>query len=170
MSAASPVPRPTWTRRVPGWSFLLFFVSLAFLTYLAVYLWNQGDLVSTGYVAGLASVVPIALVAAVYYGRPLWGLGVPLETAEVRKALATVAGSKTVRPVPERKGPFGKCASVVRLDNPPCTLGYGPFPGPVQPKIVRERTLVLLRPESRDRKAQAAFRASLASALSGSAG
>jgi len=162
---APSVPRPTWTRRVPGWSFLLFFVSLTLLTYLAVDFWNRGDPVTTGYFAGLASVVPIVLVALVYYGRPLWAIHVPLEADAVAKVLAEATAGRPVRPVAGREGPFARCVSVVRFDEPACTLGWQELPSPTQAVVLRERTILLLRPEGRDRKALAAFRRSLAESL-----
>jgi len=163
--AATPVPRPTWTRRVPGWAFLLFFVSLIVLTYLAVDFSNRGDPVTTGYLAGLASVVPIALVALVYVGRPVWAMHLPLDGDGVARALAQATAGRAVHPVAEREGPFTKCAAVVRFEEPTCTVGWQELPSLPGTKGTPERTLLIFRPESRDRKALAAFRRSLAESL-----
>jgi hypothetical protein len=165
MATTPPVPRPTWTRRVPGWSFLLFFVSLIVLTYLAVDFWNRGDLVTTGYFAGLASVVPILLVALVYYGRPLWAIHVPLEPVVVSRVVSQAAANRRMHTVAEREGPFASCVSVARFDRPACTIGWAELPTAPGAKAPRERTVLILRPEARDRKAVAAFRDALAESL-----
>jgi hypothetical protein len=163
--AATPVPRPTWTRRVPGWAFLLFFVSLIVLTYFAVDFSNRGDPVTTGYLAALASVVPLALVAGVYYGRPLWAVHLPLDVGAVARTLAEATAGHPVHPVAEREGPFAKCVAVVRFERPACTVGWQELPALPGAKGRPERTLLLLRPEARDRKALAAFRHSIAESL-----
>ncbi len=165
MPAAPAVPRPTWTRRVPGWAFALFFVTLIVFTYFAVYYYNRDDLATAAYMAALASVVPLALTFAVYSLRPVWGLAVPLEAPAVAQALEAAAAGKAYHPVSARDGPFAKCASVVRFDEPACTLGFGTLPTPVRLDVVRERTLLIVRSESRDFRAQAALRASLADVL-----
>ena len=165
--AATPVPRPTWTRRVPGWAFLLFFVSLILLTYFAVDFSNRGDPVTTGYLAALASVVPLLLVVLVYVGRPLWAMHLPLEVDALARTLAQATAGRAVHPVAEREGPFAKCVSVVRFDEPPCTIGWQELPSLRGAKGPPERTVLLFRPEARDRKALAAFRRSLAEALVG---
>lgn len=154
--------RPTWTRRVQGWSFLLFFVSLIVLTVAAVEFWNAGDMVTTGYVAGLASVLPLLLVVLVYFAVPLWGISVPLPPETVANVVASAAPARNAEPVPDPSGPFGHCPSVVRLPDPRCLVGW--FPEPAGPGA-RSGTVVLLKPESRDRKALAALRESLAESL-----
>ncbi len=163
--AATPVPRPSWTRRVPGWVFLLFFVSLIVLTYYAVVYSNLGDPVSAGYLAAAASVVPILVVAAVYVGRPLWAMHLPLGVDGVARVLAEATAGQTVHPVAEREGPFAKCVSVVRFETPACTVGWQELPSVPGVKGTTERTILILRPEARDRKALAAFRRSLADSL-----
>lgn len=163
--AATPVPRPTWTRRVPGWVFLLFFVSLIVLTYYAVVYSNRGDPVTAGYLAAAASVVPIVLVAAVYVGRPLWAMHLPLGVDAVARVLGEATAGRTVHPVAERDGPFAKCVSVVRFETPACILGWQELPSIPGAKGNPERTILILRPEARDRKALAAFRRSLADSL-----
>ncbi len=165
--AATPIARPTWTRRVPGWAFLLFFVSLIVLTYLAVDFWNRGDMVTTGYLAAAASVVPLLLVALVYVGRPLWAMHLPLDADAVARILAKSTAGQAVHPVPEREGPFAKCVAVVRLDKPACTIGWHELPVLPGARGVPERTLLMLRPEARNAKALAAFRRSLAESLLG---
>ncbi len=165
MAATPSVPGPAWTRRVPGWAFLLFFVALIVLTYFAVDYSNRGDLVTTGYLAGAASVVPILLVALVYVGRPLWAMYLPLGVDAVARTLAETTAGRAVHPVPEREGPFAKCVAVVRFETPACTVGWQPLPTLPGAKGTPERTILILRPEARDRKALAAFRRSLAESL-----
>jgi hypothetical protein len=163
--AATRVARLTWTRRVPGWAFLLFFVSLIVLTYFAVDFSNRGDPVTAGYLAGLASVVPIVLVAGVYYGRPLWAVHLPLDVDAVARTLAAATAGSSVHPVAEREGPFAKCVAVIQFERPACTVGWQELPGLPGVQGPRDRTILLLRPEARDRKAQAEFRRSLAESL-----
>lgn len=163
--AATPVPRPSWTRRVPGWAFLLFFASLFVLTYFAVVYSNRNDPVMSGYLAGLASVVPILLVALVYVGRPVWAMHLPLGVDGVAQVLAQATAGRAVHPVAEREGPFAKCAAVVRFDAPACTVGWQELPLLRGAQGPPERTIILFRPEGRDRKALAAFRRSLAESL-----
>lgn len=163
--APTPVPRPTWTRRVPGWAFLLFFVSLIALTYFAVYYYNANDLVSAGYLAGLASVVPVVLVLAVYYLVPLWAIPVPLPVDEVAKALDRAARDVPLEPVSDRQGAFARCVSVVHFKAPACTVGWYLMPESEKPASPLQHSTVVLRPETRDRKALAVFREALASAF-----
>ena len=165
MDARPPVRRPTWTRRVPGWAFLLFFVSLILFTYFAVYAWNKGDLVTTAYLAALASIVPVLLVGLVYVALPVWAIPVPLPVEEVAQALSRAARDRRVRPVESREGPFARCVSVVRYEAPPCTVGW--YPSPVAGNAMRTapQSIVVLRPETRDRRALAAFREALARSL-----
>src|SRR5574337_78393 len=165
MAPPPSLPIPTWTRRIQGWSFLVFFVSLVVLTLAAVEVWNAGDLVMSGYLAGLASVVPLLLVVLVYYGLPLWGITVPLSSGAVAEALASAARDRTVEPVAEREGPFARCVSVVRFEDPSCTVGWSTDPAPMSGLHPRAVTVVVLRPETRDRKALAAFREALARSL-----
>ena len=165
MAAPPPIPRPTWSRRVAAWSFLLFFVSLITLTYFAVYYSNKGDLVTTGYLAGLASVVPILLVHLPYNASPVWGLAVPLTVEDVAQALSRATQDRRAAPLAEREGPFSRCVAVVRFDAPACTVGWYALPVPAGPSSVRPTTTVVLRPETRDRKAVAAFRETLADSL-----
>ena len=165
MAAVPPVPRPTWTRRVPGWAFLVFFLSLIVLTYLAVDAWNRGNLVLAGYLAALASVAPILLVVVIYYLRPVWAMPVPLGAEEVARALAHATAGRSVHPLAEREAPFANCVSVVRLDEPACTIGWFIHAAPPKSVATRERVTVVLRSEPRDRKALAAFRQALADSL-----
>lgn len=165
MAASPPVPRPTWSRRAPGWVFALFFVSLIALTYIAVYFYNVNDLVSAGYLAGLASVVPAALVVLVYYLVPLWAIAVPLSAETVATVVAGAARGAAVAPVEERTGGFGRCVAVVRLDVPACKVGWYPEPGSDARGAIRAQSMVVLRPQTRDRKAMAAFRDALARSL-----
>ncbi len=165
MASTPPVPRPTWTRRIAAWSLLLFFASLIVLTYFAVYYSNKGDLVTTGYLAGLASVVPILLVLGPYYLVPIWGIAVPLNVEEVARALAHASEDRGPEPVAEREGPFARCVSVVRFDRPACTVGWYAMPAPIQGVRGPSNTTVVLQPRTRDRKALASFREALARAL-----
>ncbi len=169
MPPTPPVPRPTWTRRVAAWSFLLFFLSLMFLTYFAVYYSNKGDLVTTGYLAGLASVVPVLIVLVPYYAFPIWAIHVPLAPEGVAAALSQATRGIRAEPVAERDGPFARCVSVVRFNQPACTVGWYPMLAAPAPSGPNPRSTVVLRPASRDRKALAAFRASLARSLLGAA-
>lgn len=166
MVAAPPVVRPTWTRRVAAWSILGFFVSLIALTFAAVYTSNAGDLVTTGYLAGLASVVPILFVAVPYYATPIWATLVPLNVEEVAQALARGTRDLRAEPIPAREGPFLRCVSVVRFDAPPSIVGWYPMPDPAPTPHAVAATTVVLRPRTRDRKAMAAFRERLARSLS----
>lgn len=163
--APTPAPRPTWTRRVPGWAFLLFFVSLVGLTYFAVYYYNANDPVSAGYLAGLASVLPVLLVLAVYYFVPVWAIPVPLPVDGVAEALGRAAPDVPVEPVSDREGAFARCVSVVRFRAPACTVGWYLMPESEKPASPLPHSTVVLRPETRDRKALAAFREALARAL-----
>ena len=165
MAAAPPVPRPTWTRRGAAWSFLLFFVSLIVLTYFAVYYSNKGDLVMTGYLAGLASVVPILVVIAPYYLFPVWAIPVPLSVEAVAQALARATEGRRAEPVAEREGSFARCVSVVRFDAPRCTVGWYGHAIPALATSLPPQTTVVLKPETRDRRALAAFRETLARSL-----
>ena len=164
---AAPVSRASWTRRVPGWAFLVFFLSLIVLTYLAVYYWNRGDLVTSGYLAAMASAVPLLLVVLVYYGLPVWALTVPLALDAAAGALAVATRDRTAEPVAERDGAFAKCVSVVRFNRPPCLVGVARIPSPRGGVPVTDRCLLLLRPEAGDRKAMVAFRELLARSLLG---
>ena len=162
MPPTPPVPRPTWTRRVAAWSFLLFFGSLMLLTYFAVYYSNKGDLVTTGYLAGLASVVPVLCVLVPYYVFPIWAILVSLPPEGVAAALTRATEGFPAHAVGEREGPFARCVAVVRFEKPACVVGWYPmpaFPGPVPESL---RCTVVLRPGSRDRRALAAFRETLA--------
>ncbi len=165
MASIPPVPRPTWTRRVAAWSLLLFFVSLVVLTYFAVYYSNKGDLVTTGYLAGLASVVPILLVLGPYYLMPLWGIAVPLTVEGVAQALARAGQGRRAEAVPEREGPFARCVAVVRFDRPACTIGWYAMPALIPSVQGPPKTTVVLQPRTWDRRALAAFRESLAQAF-----
>jgi len=165
MPAVPPVPRPTWTRRVAAWSILLFFVSLIVLTYFAVYYSNKGDLVTTGVVAGLASVVPLLLVVVPYYVTPIWAIPVPLTSEDVAQALARATPGLRAEPVGDREGPFARCVSVIRFDEPACTVGWYAMEFAAKPVAGAARTTVVLRPRTRDRKAVAAFRETLARSL-----
>lgn len=168
--APAPVCRPTWTRRVPGWSFLVFFVSLILLTYLAVYFYDVNDLVSAGYLAGLASVVPVLLVVVVYYALPLWAMPVPLSTEELGTALAAATHSLRSESVADRKGAFAHCVSVVRFESPDCLVGWYRTPESQQRAAGHPRSTLVLRARTRDRKALAAFRETLARSLGGLSG
>lgn len=164
MAAAPPVLRPTWTRRVAAWTLLGFFGCLIALTFAAVYTSNAGDSITTGYLAGLASVVPILFVAVPYYATPVWAIQVPLGVDGVAHALARATYGLRVEPVAAREGPFARCVSVVRFDTPPCLVGWYPMaPVPIAAKA--RSTTVVLGPRTRDRKAIAAFRERLARAL-----
>ena len=171
MAATPRPPSPAWTRRVQGWSFGLFFVSLVLLTFVAVQFWNAGNLEMSGYFAGLASVVPLLLVFVVFYARPVWGISVPLAPEAVAAAFAAATRGRAVEPIPEREGPFARCVAVVRFREPGCTLGWSPEPSPSTLGGRQGGSIVVLRPETRDRKAVADLRASLrASLLGGPAG
>lgn len=165
MAAPPPVPRPTWTRRAPGWAFAAFFASLIVLTYLAVFDYNRGDLVTTGYLAGLASVVPVLVVVAVYHLVPLWAIPVPLPVEAVAGVLSAATRDRRVEAVEDRQGPFARCVSVVRFEAPACTVGWFPMSQAAQAAPAHPRSTVVLRPETRDRKALAEFRETLARAL-----
>ncbi len=164
MAGAAGV-RSTWTRRVPGWAFLVFFVSLIVLTYFAVDFSNRNDPITAGYLAALASVVPIALVVLVYVGRPVWAMNLPLDGDGVARALAKATSGRTVHPVAEREGPFARCVSVVQFEDPPCLRGWHELPALRGAQGSAERTILLFRPAGRDRKALAAFRRTLAESL-----
>lgn len=163
--APTPVSRPTWTRRVPGWAFLLFFVALIALTYFAVYYYNANDPVSAGVLAGLASVVPVLLVLVVYAIVPVWAIPVPLPVDDVAKALDRATHDRPVEPVSEREGAFARCVSVVRFRAPACTVGWYLMPASEKPSSPLPHSTVVLRSETRDRKALAAFRDVLARAF-----
>jgi hypothetical protein len=169
MAASSLVLPPTWTRRVQGWSFLVFFVSLIVLTFVAVEFWNARDLVMSGYFAGLASVAPLLLVALAYVAVPVWGISVPLPPDAVARAVADAAGGRPVEPVAEREGPFARCVSVVRFDEPACLVGWSEMPAYLKAASPPSGSILVLRPESRDRKALAGFRESLARSLADAA-
>lgn len=164
MAAIPRTPAPAWARRIQGWSFLVFFVSLIALTFIAVEFWNAGDYEMSGYFAGLASAAPLLLLVLIYYGMPVWGISVPLRPEAVADALRVAAAGHGVEPVAEREGPFARCVAVVRFKEPACTLGWSPesmSPGTGK----NGATVVVLRPETRDRRALAAFRTALARAL-----
>ncbi len=165
MAATPRAPAPAWTRRVQGWSFLLFFVSLIALTFVAVVFYNANQLALSGYFAALASVLPLLLVVLVYYGLPVWGLSVPMPPDAVASALASSAKERRVEPVEEREGPFARCVAVVRFADPPCTLGWSAEQGTSPADATRKRSLLVLRPETRDRRAVAALRESLRASL-----
>ncbi|HYM39872.1 MAG TPA: hypothetical protein VEY12_06985 [Thermoplasmata archaeon] len=165
MAAVPRTPAPVWARRIQGWSFLVFFVALILLTFAAVEFWNAGDFEMSGYFAGLASVAPLLLLALIYYGMPVWGISVPLGPDAVAGALATAAVGHGVEPVAERDGPFARCVAVVHFDEPACTLGWSPEPTAPGVGASRRATVVVLRPETRDRTALAAFRTALARSL-----
>ncbi len=165
MAAMPRAPEPAWTRRLQGWSFLLFFVSLIAFTFVAVLFYNANELALSAYFAALASVAPLLLVVLVYYGRPVWGLSVPLAPDAIAATLAASASEDNVEPVAEREGPFTRCVAVVRFREAPCTLGWYPEPSAV-PGSGRGSVLVL-RPETRDRKAVAALRETLRASLVG---
>lgn len=165
MAPVPPVPRPTWTRRVAAWSVLMFFVSLIVLTYFAVYYSNRGNHEMAGYLAGLASVVPLLFVIVPYYATPIWAIGVPLSVEDVARALAQATTGLPAEPVAEREGSFARCVSVVRFGEPACTVGwygmsFASVPAPGTPTVT-----VVLRPHTRDREALAAFRETLARSL-----
>ncbi len=167
MSAAPPVPRPTWTRRVAAWSILGFFVSLIVLTYAAVDVWNAGDLVASGYLAGLASAVPVLLVLVPYYATPIWGITVPVSVEDVAAALARASVGRHAEPLEAREGAFARCVAVIRFDDPPCTVGW--YPTPVAPgPAAFPQTVVVLQPRRGNRKALAEFREAVARALADS--
>ncbi len=165
MASLPRAATPAWTRRIQGWSFLVFFVSLIALTFAAVESYNSTDLVMSGYFAGLASVVPLFLVALTYYALPVWGISVPLSPDAVAGALAGVSEGQAVEPVAEREGPFARCAAVVRFAEPACTVGWSADAATAKASPPGTATVVVLRPESRDRKALAAFRNRLARSL-----
>ena len=169
MAATPRAPVPAWTRRVQGWSFAAFFISLILLTFVAVEFWNAGDLEMSGYFAGLASVVPLLLVVFVFYARPVWGISVPLAPEAVAVAFAAAARGRPVEPVPEREGPFARCVAVVRFREPACTIGWSPEALPPRSGAERRGSVVVLRPETRDKKAVADLRESLRESLLGAA-
>ncbi len=165
---APPVARPRWTRRVPGWSLAAFFVVLIVLTYLAVAFWNRGDMGATAYLATLASAGPLLVIAVAYYVWPTWAFSVALTEAEVAKAIESASAGKEVEAVPERERPFVRCSAVVRVRDPACLIGW--FPLPTAPGTKVPPTSVLfLQPRTRNRRALAAFRETLARSLSRSA-
>lgn len=165
MAATPRAPAPAWTRRVQGWSFLLFFVSLIVLTFLAVEFWNARNLEMSGYFAGLASVVPLLLVVLVYYALPVWGISVPLAPGAIADAFAFAARGRAVVPVPEREGPFARCVAVVHFEDPACTVGWTAEAPSAKATSTGGGSIVVLRPETPDRKAVAALRESLREAL-----
>ncbi len=167
MAAMPRAPEPAWTRRLQGWSFLLFFVSLIALTFVAVMFYNANEVALSAYLAAAASVVPLLLVILVYYGRPVWGLSVPLAPDAVASALAASAGADRAEPVAEREGPFARCVAVVRFRDAPCTLGWYLEPGGSPGSGGRRGSVLVLRPETRDWKAVAALRESLRASLVG---
>jgi hypothetical protein len=170
MAATPRAPAPAWTRHVQGWSFALFFVSLIFLSFVAVEFWNAGNLEMSGYFAGLASVVPLLLVVLVFYARPIWGISVPLAPEAVAIALEAAASGRSVEPVSEREGPFARCVAVVYLGDPACTIGWSPEAPALKSGGGRAGSVVVLRPETRDKKALADLRESLRASLLGTSG
>lgn len=165
MASTPRAPAPAWARRIQGWSFLVFFVSLIVLTFVAVEFWNARNFEMSGYFAGLASAVPLLLVLVIYYALPVWGVSVPLAPDAVAGALEAAAAGRRVEPVAEREGPFARCAAVVRFEAPSCTVGWFPETVPASGVAEGQATIVILRPESRDRRGLAALRASLAESL-----
>ncbi len=160
-----PVVRPRWARRVPGWSLAAFFVVLIVFTYLAVESWNRGDLEATTYLTLVASAGPLVVIALAYYLWPTWAYSIPLTEAEVATAIEAASVGKEVEAVSARERPFVRCSAVVRVRDPACTIGW--FLLPSVPGVrVPATSVVFLQPETRDRRALAAFRESLARALS----
>ncbi len=165
MAPVPPVSRPTWSRRIAPWTVLMFFVTLIVLTYFAVYYSNKGDPQTAGYLAGLASVVPVLLVVVPFYATPIWGIPVSLKEEEIANALARATPGLRAVPVAEREGPFSRCVSVVRFEAPACTVGWYKMEYPANVAQSLPRATVVLRPHTRDRTAVAAFRERLAASF-----
>lgn len=150
---------------MPGWSLLVFFVLTMVLAYLAVYFWNIEDMVTTGYFTLLASVAPGLVVVLVYYGLPTWAFQVPGTEEIVARGVAGAIASGGMEPVAEHRRPFANCTKVFHVREPPCTIGWFPSPMPPGAPKMPPVTTLFLRPETRDRKALAAFRQALARSL-----
>lgn len=161
----APAASPTWTKRVPGSSLLLFFVSLVAFTYLAVHFWNNYELELTGLFTALASVAPLVIVYVYYVARPVWAFQAPVDEATVERAVRDATASRTIEAVNERKGIFRTCSAVLNVTDPACTVGWFHSASGLAGSPHPVRSTVFLLPRSRDRKALAALRKAIAGAL-----
>lgn len=167
MSAGTPPGyEPSWARRIPGWSLLLFFLALGVLTTIAAYFDNADDLEDAANFALLASTVPLLAILIPYYSRPVWSIHVPASEDSVARAVHAVLENRVPRPTSERKGPFVRCTSVLVLERPPCAVGWFHTPPPPESVAIPHRSVVILAARKRDRNALAELRESLRSALS----
>lgn len=168
MSAPVPppsLPAPTWARRVPGWSLLAFFLTLALLTALAASFNVIEQMEVTGYFAAAASTVPLLLLVLAYYLRPIWAIQVPRDEAAVAAAAGPVLARRGAAPSDARKGPFVRCSAVLRMDRPSCAVGWFRLTAPGRGTAGPPRTLLVLQGRAHDREELDALRSSLTEAL-----
>ena len=151
----------TWARRTSGTGLLVFFLSLIVLTYLAVVFWNGYDMAATGSLTLLAAVLPLELLSLFYFAAPVWALQTPADTATVERAVRTAVGSAKAEPLAEHKGVFRACTSVVRVSEPPCTVGWWQ-PDGARPPV---RSLIFVVGGSADKESLARFRTAIAEGL-----
>lgn len=163
--AAAP-PSPTWTRRVPGSSLLLFFLTTTLLTFFAVEFWNVYEMAATGSLTLLAALLPLELVYVLYYARPVWTAHVGAGPAAVEVALHGALDARRAEAVVERRGVLRLCSAALRVPEPPCAVGWAgakPLPTPGRASAGAD---VFFVSESRDVKAVLALRDVVGSALS----
>jgi hypothetical protein len=160
-AGTSPSNEPGWARRIPGWSLLLFFLSLAVLTAIAVSFDNANELELAGYFAGLASTVPLLAIIIPYYARPVWSIQVPGFEDAVARKVDTILADRGPRLIAERKGPFTRCTSVLALERPRCALGFYPVRPPAESLAIAPRTAIILTGPVRERRALVELRETL---------
>jgi hypothetical protein len=163
---APPRYEPTWARRIPGWSLLLFFLSLAVLTAIAAAFNNANDLGVAGYFAGLASTVPLLSIIIPYYARPVWSIQIPAAEEVVAGAISTVLSDHNPQVTSQRKGPFAHCTSVLVLEMPSCGVGWYHTPPPPESVAIPPRSVIILAARSREKGPIAALREALRMAMS----
>jgi hypothetical protein len=169
VSAPRPPPayEPSWARRVPGWSLLLFFLSLAGLTAIAAYFNDLNEMQLAGYFAGLASTVPLLSILIPYYGRPVWAIQVPTPIEPVAGAIRDVLPPNGAEVITKREGAFARCTTVVSIASPRCAIGWYMTASPPGGVAIPPRSVVIFEARSGDRIALLQLRESLRTALRG---
>ena len=158
-------PSPAWTRRVPGSALLLFFLTTTVLTFFAVEFWNVYAMAATGSLTLLAAILPLELVYAVYYARPVWTTQVALDSAGVEAAVREVLEPNRMQPVSNPDGVLRLCSASLRVREPPCAIGWADAQPYERAGRGGPRTHVFFVGESRDVKVLASFRERVGSAL-----